>query len=83
MYDFLLPVIQSSTDVTQPQHVYLVEDGLELWQVTLLNAPSITPGLLDLYKNMPELLGKRCCVRSFSRLHNCLYQMIDCTLLKR
>ena len=59
MYDFLLPVIQSSTDVTQPQHVYLVEDGLELWHVTLLNAPSTTPGLLDLYKNMPELLGRK------------------------
>ena len=59
MYDFLLPVIQSSTDVTQPQHVYLVEDGLELWHVTLLNAPSATPGLLDLYKNMPELLGRK------------------------
>ena len=58
MYDFLLPVIQSSTDVTQPQHVYLVEDGLELWHVTLLNSPAITTGLLDLYKNMAELLGR-------------------------
>lgn len=58
MYDFLMPVIQSSTDVKQPQHVYLVEDGLELWHVTLLNAPRITPGLLDVYRNMPDLLGK-------------------------
>ena len=58
MYEFLLPVIQSSTDVSQPHHVYLIEDGLELWHVTLLNAPAVTPELLDLYKNMPDLLGR-------------------------
>lgn len=31
VYPFLLPVIQLSTDVSQPPHVYLLEDGLELW----------------------------------------------------
>lgn len=31
LYPFLLPVIQLSTDVSQPPHVYLLEDGLELW----------------------------------------------------
>lgn len=30
LYPFLLPVIQLSTDVSQPPHVYLLEDGLEL-----------------------------------------------------
>ncbi|KAG2466594.1 IPO11 protein, partial [Polypterus senegalus] len=30
LYPFLLPVIQLSTDVNQPPHVYLLEDGLEL-----------------------------------------------------
>ena len=58
MYSFLLPVIQLSTDVTQEPHVYLLEDGLELWQVTLHNSPAITPELLQLYNNMPPLLGK-------------------------
>uniref|UniRef100_A0A8C2PBN2 Importin-11 n=1 Tax=Capra hircus TaxID=9925 RepID=A0A8C2PBN2_CAPHI len=37
LYPFLLPVIQLSTDVSQPPHVYLLEDGLELWLVTLEN----------------------------------------------
>lgn len=46
-----------STDVKQEQHVYLVEDGLELWLMTLKNAPNITPELLDLYRNMSGLLG--------------------------
>ncbi|KAG8598777.1 hypothetical protein GDO81_002737 [Engystomops pustulosus] len=31
LYPFLLPVIQLSTDVSQPPHIYLLEDGLELW----------------------------------------------------
>ncbi|XP_064620355.1 importin-11-like [Lineus longissimus] len=55
-HDFLLPVIQLSTDVTQEPHVYLLEDGLDLWRTTLHHSPMITPGLLELYKNMPELL---------------------------
>uniref|UniRef100_A0A8C5THE4 Importin 11 n=1 Tax=Malurus cyaneus samueli TaxID=2593467 RepID=A0A8C5THE4_9PASS len=42
LYPFLLPVIQLSTDVSQPPHVYLLEDGLELWLVTLENSPCLT-----------------------------------------
>uniref|UniRef100_UPI00398E986B importin-11 isoform X2 n=1 Tax=Pristiophorus japonicus TaxID=55135 RepID=UPI00398E986B len=56
LYPFLLPVIQLSTDVSQPPHVYLLEDGLELWLVTLENSPSITPELLRVFQNMSALL---------------------------
>lgn len=56
LYPFLLPVIQLSTDVSQPPHVYLLEDGLELWLVTLENSPSITPELLRIFQNMSPLL---------------------------
>lgn len=56
LYDFILPVIDISTDVKQDQHVYLLEDGLELWHTTLLNAPSSSPDLLKLFNNMPPLL---------------------------
>ncbi|XP_069780590.1 importin-11 isoform X2 [Narcine bancroftii] len=56
LYQFLLPVIQLSTDVAQPPHVYLLEDGLELWLVTLENSPSITPELLGVFQNMSSLL---------------------------
>ncbi|KAM4054020.1 importin-11 [Anomaloglossus baeobatrachus] len=55
-YPFLLPVIQLSTDVSQPPHIYLLEDGLELWLVTLENCPSITPELLRIFQNMSALL---------------------------
>ncbi|XP_066514944.1 importin-11 [Hoplias malabaricus] len=56
LYPFLLPVIQLSTDVSQPPHVYLLEDGLELWLVTLENSPDVTPELLRLFHNMSPLL---------------------------
>ncbi|KAM4808983.1 importin-11 [Rhinophrynus dorsalis] len=56
LYPFLLPIIQLSTDVSQPPHVYLLEDGLELWLVTLENCPSVTPELLRIFQNMTALL---------------------------
>ncbi|XP_027527254.1 importin-11 [Neopelma chrysocephalum] len=56
LYPFLLPVIQLSTDVSQPPHVYLLEDGLELWLVTLENSPCLTPELLRIFQNMSSLL---------------------------
>ncbi|NXU48852.1 IPO11 protein, partial [Turnix velox] len=56
LYPFLLPVIQLSTDVSQPPHVYLLEDGLELWLVTLENSPYLTPELLSIFQNMSALL---------------------------
>ncbi|KAK3096574.1 hypothetical protein FSP39_001428 [Pinctada imbricata] len=56
MYDFLLPVIQASTDVTQDQHVYLMEDGLELWLTMLENCSAANNQILSLYNNMPALL---------------------------
>uniref|UniRef100_A0AAR2KRY1 Importin-11 n=1 Tax=Pygocentrus nattereri TaxID=42514 RepID=A0AAR2KRY1_PYGNA len=55
LYPFLLPVIQLSTDVSQPPHVYLLEDGLELWLVTLENSPALTPELLRIFQNMSAL----------------------------
>ncbi|KAJ3604293.1 hypothetical protein NHX12_029034, partial [Muraenolepis orangiensis] len=55
LYPFLLPVIQLSTDVSKPPHVYLLEDGLELWLVTLENSPGITPELLRIFPNMSAL----------------------------
>ena len=58
LFEFLLPVIKLSTDTSLPEHVYLMDDGLELWHTTLINTTRITPPLLHLYKNMAELLRK-------------------------
>lgn len=58
MYEFLLPVIKFSTDVTAEPHIYLCEDALDLWLAMLHSAPSITSDVLSLYQNVPSLLGK-------------------------
>jgi len=55
---FLLSVIQLSTDVHQACHVYLLEDGLELWLAVLENSSSMSYDLLQLFRNMPPLLGR-------------------------
>ncbi|ESO88153.1 hypothetical protein LOTGIDRAFT_219538 [Lottia gigantea] len=55
LYDFLIPVIESSTDINQDQHIYLLEDGLELWVVTLQSSPHITQPLLKIFQQMPAL----------------------------
>jgi hypothetical protein len=55
---FVLPVIQLSTDVRQELHVYLLEDGLELWLAVLENSASMCHDLLHLFRNLPPLLGR-------------------------
>ncbi|XP_041361999.1 importin-11-like isoform X2 [Gigantopelta aegis] len=55
-YDFLIPVIELSTDITQDPHVYLMEDGLDLWLITLHYSPTVTENLLKLFTNIPPVL---------------------------
>lgn len=50
-------VVALSVDVNQEGHVYLLEDGLELWIALLENTPTPTPAIMDLFRNMPALLG--------------------------
>ena len=40
----------------QDAHIYLLEDGLELWQAVLQNVHTMTDGLLKVYRNIPSLL---------------------------
>lgn len=55
---FLIPIIQLGTDVNQGAIVYLLEDTLELWLTVLENSPAMTNELMQLFANMPPLLGK-------------------------
>lgn len=57
LHAFLLPVVQMATDIATPEHVYLAEDGLDLWLATLHHAPAPTPDLIRLLGNMAGLLG--------------------------
>lgn len=54
---FLLPIIQLGTDVNQGAIVYLLEDSLELWLTVLENTATMTSELMQLFNNMPMLLG--------------------------
>ncbi|XP_076243616.1 importin beta11 isoform X2 [Calliopsis andreniformis] len=49
-------VIALSCDVNQESHVYLMEDGLQLWLALLENTAAPTPAIMDLARNMPALL---------------------------
>lgn len=55
---FLYPVIGISTDVNDPSHVYLLEEGLELWLIVIENSSTMTPELLQLCGNVLPIIGK-------------------------
>lgn len=54
----IVSMVSLSCDLNQDAHVYLMEDGLELWLALLENISTPTPGIMELFKNMPALLGK-------------------------
>ena len=69
LQSFLLDVLHMSTDTSQDSHVYLLEDGLQLWLCVLENTPSLPDSsngtepppaaysrMLDLYGNILPLM---------------------------
>uniref|UniRef100_A0A0P4WDI7 Importin N-terminal domain-containing protein n=1 Tax=Scylla olivacea TaxID=85551 RepID=A0A0P4WDI7_SCYOL len=56
LHEFLINIIRVSTDVGEDCHVYLLEDGLQLWLTTLENTAHPHDALLHLYENMIPLL---------------------------
>ncbi|KAJ3261121.1 Importin-11 [Boothiomyces macroporosus] len=48
MYEMVAPILQESLDTSNPGHVYLFEEGLELWLATMQNCPRAHQGLLNL-----------------------------------
>lgn len=57
-HTFLIPVIHYSTDSNNPASVYLLEDGLELWNITVQNSLQMTTDLLTLFSNIKPLLER-------------------------
>ncbi len=57
-HSFLIPVVHYSTDVNNPASVYLLEDGLELWNITVQNATAMNMDLLQLFNNIKPLLDR-------------------------
>ncbi|GFT81037.1 importin-11 [Trichonephila clavipes] len=56
LHPLLLPMIALSTDVNQPPHVYLLEDGLDLWWTVLDNTSTYSEELISLAGNIMPLL---------------------------
>lgn len=54
---FLYPVISLSTNINEPSHVYLLEDGLDLWLAVVENSAAMTPELLMLCDNILPIIG--------------------------
>lgn len=53
---FLYSVINYSTNINEPAHVYLIEEGLELWLAVVDNSCSISEFLLDLAGNLLQII---------------------------
>jgi len=53
---FLGPVLELSTDLNQDSHIYLLEDGLELWLTILHNTAKPSDVLINLLPRLPHLL---------------------------
>ncbi|CAH0718140.1 unnamed protein product, partial [Brenthis ino] len=53
---WVLNVINESTKLSEPAHVYLLEDALELWLAVLETSPAADPALLQLAHNLSPIL---------------------------
>ena len=56
LYPLLTPVIGLSTDLSADAHVYLLEDGLALWQAAVENAPQMHPDFMEVRGGAGHLL---------------------------
>lgn len=53
---FLGPVLDLATDLQQQAHIYLLEDGLELWLTLLHNTAKPSAAIIGLLPRVPPLL---------------------------
>ncbi|XP_039269219.2 importin-11-like [Styela clava] len=51
-----LPLVQESTDLNNKSHIYLLEDGLDLWLAALQNCGEPNAGLFNIFPNVLGLL---------------------------
>jgi hypothetical protein len=80
MHEFTVPMVQYCTDLSQPDHVYLMEDGLELWRVTIQNSTAMGPAdaLLAAFANIRAILA-----RDYDNLIDCMQLICSYMLLGR
>ncbi|GAQ92680.1 Nuclear transport receptor KAP120 (importin beta superfamily) [Klebsormidium nitens] len=54
----VLPILRYSTDVTQPDEVNMLEDGMLLWQTVLRHTPAVTLDLVNLFPHLEAVMEK-------------------------
>ncbi|XP_055541390.1 importin-11 [Wyeomyia smithii] len=64
---FIYQVIELSTNINEPSHVYLLDDGLELWLIVVQYSKAMNSDLLRLCDNLLPLIEQ-----SSSNLRTCL-----------
>lgn len=64
---FIYQVIELSTNINEPSHVYLLDDGLELWLIVAQYSKAMNNDLLRLCDNLLPLIEQ-----SSSNLRTCL-----------
>jgi hypothetical protein len=58
LHPLALPMLRVATDLQRPEADYVLEDGLELWATTLVQAPAYTPDLHALFVHLPPILAR-------------------------
>lgn len=58
LHPLALPMLRVATDLHRPEADYVLEDGLELWATTLVQAPTYTPDLHALFVHLPPVLAR-------------------------
>jgi hypothetical protein len=56
---FVYGIISIATNVNEPAHVYLIEEGLELWLLTVQNSPVLNDELIVLADHLIPIIGER------------------------
>lgn len=64
---FIFHILEMSTNVNEPSHVYLLDEGLELWVVVIHYSRTMNQELLNLCENLVPLIQQ-----SSSNMHMCL-----------
>ncbi|TPX56938.1 hypothetical protein PhCBS80983_g04187 [Powellomyces hirtus] len=57
LHPIILSILAYSVDINNPAHVYLLEDGLDLWYAVLCNATELTEELYSLVPLAVQVLG--------------------------
>ncbi|KAJ1993523.1 hypothetical protein GGI25_002730 [Coemansia spiralis] len=56
LQDFVAPLIAHSVDFANDAHVYLMEDGIELWLILIRNSTTLSDSVSALAQRLPQLL---------------------------